>query len=204
MFQSLATLRAPTSEAVMKKALVGLFAVALTAITIAGPVRAESFPQTREGWLVGFGVGGGTAGVSGGTNREGGIAGSFRVGYAFNPQVSAGLSSSAWSKSESGVTLTFSVGGPTVEFYPVGAPGLVLRAGAGFGSVSASASSSGGTFTASESGFGALAGVGYEFRVLRTFAISPQVDFGYLTIKGDSANYVNFGLGFNWYFIPKK
>lgn len=190
----------------MKSRAVVLFTIVFVCASLARTAHAETYPQTREGWLVGFGIGGGTAGVSGSSTREGGTAGSFRVGYAFQPELSIELNSTAWTKSESGTTLTFSVAGPAVAFCPLGSQGLglVLKAGAGLGTVSASSSSGSSTFTASESGFGVLAGAAYEFRLRRTFAIGPQVDFNYLSINGESANYVDFGLGFNWYFIPKK
>lgn len=167
---------------------------------------AGSYPQTREGWLVGFGAGGGSAGVSGDSQREGGFAGSFRVGYAFQPEISLELLSSVWTKSENNTDVTFSVGGVGIGYYPnaQGLEGLVLRGGVGFGDVSVGASSGGTRFSASESGFGFTVGAAYEFRVTRTFAIGPQVDFGYLSINGESANFVNGSLGFNWYFIPRK
>jgi hypothetical protein len=184
------------------KAASGIAAVVLI-LAVLTPGQAGAFPQTRDGWLVGFGIGGGSAGVSGDDNREGGTAGSFRVGYAFQPEVSLELNSTGWSKSESGTTVTFTVTGVALNYYP-GAQGFVLRGGAGLGSASATEKSGSTTFSASESGLGVLLGAGYEFRVRRTFAIGPQIDFGYLNLEDGSVNYVNGCLGLHWYFIPKQ
>src|SRR5262245_3432076 len=57
-------------------------AAALLTTTVQ-PARAESFAQKRGGWFLGFGVGGGSAGVSdnsGSRDREGSVGASFRVG----------------------------------------------------------------------------------------------------------------------------
>jgi hypothetical protein len=183
------------------------FHFVLLSIMIALPAlaAADPHPQTREGWLVGFGVGGGSAAISAdgsSSDRQGGAAASFRVGYAFQPELSAELNSNGWSKEDAGLTTTFTVTTAAINYYP-GAQGVVLRGGVGFGSTSISAKSGGTTVTASESGLGLLVGAAYEFRLGRTFALGPQVEYSYMTLSDFNANYVNLCLGFNWYFIPK-
>lgn len=167
---------------------------------------AGSHPQNHDGWHIGFGFGGGSAAVSvdgeGSSTREGGGAGNFRIGVPINEKVSIGLESNAWVKSENNVTISFNAATAAVSFFP--SEGLVLRGGLGLGRTTLSASSGGTTATVSESGFGANAGIGYEFRLARTFALGPQVDFGLATFDGGKANWVNFGLQFNWYFVPKS
>jgi len=180
--------------------------VLLSAVLLPALAAAETHPQTREGWLIGFGVGGGSAGISAdgaSSDREGGFAASFRAGYAFQPQLSVELDSNGWSKEQDGTTTTFSVGTAAINYYP-GAQGIVLRGGVGFGSADVSTQVGSVTLSGSESGFGFLLGAGYEFRVRRTFAIGPQVDFGWMTLDAFDANYVNVGIGFNWYFIPRQ
>ena len=167
--------------------------------------RAGSHPHVRQGWLVGFGIGGGSAGLTSdgeSNDREGGAAGSFRAGYAFDPRLSLELNSSLWTKEVDDVTWTFSVGTAAVNFYP-GAEGLVLRGGLGVGNAEAEVQSGSTTVSVEESGFGLGAGIGYEFRVTRTFALGPQFDFGWMNLDEADVNYFNVGLGFNWYFIPK-
>lgn len=174
-------------------------------MTMASLSYAGSFPQTRQGWLVGFSAGGGSAGISSGgesSDREGGAAGSFRVGYAFNPDLSLEYNSNAWAKSKDGVTIAYSTNTAALNFYP-GHNGFVLRGGVGFGSGQLATKVNNSTLTTSESGFGFNLGAAYEFRVTRTFAIGPQVDYGWTTLSDFDANWVTVGLGFNWYFIPK-
>jgi hypothetical protein len=136
------------------------------------------------------------------TDREAGGAGSFRVGYGFRPDCSLELNSSGWSKDIDGATWTFSTATAAINYYP-GGTGLVLRGGVGAGTADATFKVGNVSTSVSESGFGFSLGAGYEFRVTRTFAIGPQVDFGWTTLKNSDFNYVNAALGFNWYFIPR-
>ena len=184
------------------------FAVAVAAwAAAAGPAAAETDAQKRAGWFVGFGVGGGTAGVSdngSSLERQTAGAGSFRVGYDFDPDLGVGLESNAWSKSENSVTNTFSVSAATLSYHPPAANGLVLRGGIGVGTASATVTHSTTTVSISQSGFGFTVGGQYDFRVRRTFSLGPQIDFGWLSLDNNvTANYVNFGITFDWHFIGR-
>lgn len=174
-------------------------------LAAASPAAAETHPHTRQGWLAGVGVGGGSAGLSANGNssdRETGAAGSLRVGYAFNSQCSLELGGSAWTKETNGTTFTFTTGGPTLNYYP-GESGLVLRAGVGGGSGEAQVTNGNVTVTATESGFGVMGGMGYEFRVTPRFALGPQVNVGWINLDSFNANWVTFELGVQWYFIKR-
>jgi hypothetical protein len=174
-------------------------------ITLASsPAGAESYPQLRQGWLVGLGVGAGFADVtSGNSDPRLGFAGSFRVGYAFNPTLSLELGSTAWAKVKNGMTTFMSFAGPTVNFYP-GAMGLVLRAGVGVGSMDFEYPVGSTTATVSEDGLGLSAGAGYEFRVTRRFALGPQVDITWSHLDHYDTDHINGCLAFTWYFIPQS
>jgi hypothetical protein len=182
----------------------GLVCLALL-VGLASVGFAGTYPQDHNGWSIGFGVGGGSAGVSNdagqSSDRTSGGMGSFRVGYPLNPKVSLGLESNAWTKSEEGVTVTFSATTVGAAFFP--SEGLVVRAGVGLGSTTLSAKSGNLTATATESGFGLTYGIGYEFRLARTFALGPQIDGGYASFNGGSSNWAGLGLEFNWYFLKK-
>jgi len=180
-----------------------LAAVLAWAAASAGPSAAASHPHLRQGWLVGFGLGGGSAGTSGSgvsSNRESGFAASVRAGYAFNPRLSLELGGSAWTKDENGTTVTFGASGPVLCFYP-GDQGLVLSAGVGVGTGEASIRQGNITISSTEHGLGVLGGIGYELRVTRRFALSPQIHAGWADLDNFNANWVNFELGFNWYFF---
>lgn len=191
-----------------------LFACALATNALAADAHTGPWPQAREGFLIGFGFGGGSAGltgestdpggitVSGNSNREGGGTGSFRLGYAFTSQLALELDSDAWVKSEDSGDVSFSNGTVALNFYP-GGQGFLVRGGVGFGTVSFSSSVSNVTVSLHESGFSALAGIGYEFRVKRTFALGPTVNYSYISTDSFKANWVDGELAFTWYFLPK-
>src|SRR6266571_3108387 len=99
--------------------------VALLTLVSATAARA-SYPHERDGMILGFNLGGGSAGIDvpgANTTREGGFGGNFRVGYAFSPQIAAGLEGNMWTKNVDNETWTFSVGGPALTYYP-GATGF--------------------------------------------------------------------------------
>jgi hypothetical protein len=180
-------------------------------VLTAGVAGAGQHPQDHDGWSIGFGVGGGSAGVSfdnseGSSDRTGGGMGSFRVGYPLNPKVTIGLETNGWSKTETveGVdaTVTFTATTVGAAFFP--SEGLVLRAGVGLGQNKFQLAEGGLSLSKTESGLGILYGAGYEFRLARTFALGPQLTGGFSTFDGGSANWIGGTLEFNWYFIPKK
>lgn len=175
-------------------------------LALATSAFAGQYPQDHNGWTIGFGAGLASAGVSvdggGSSDREGGGMGNFRVGYPLNERVSLQLEGNAWTKSENDVTLTFDATTLGVAFFP--SEGWVLRGGLGLGQTKLSADVGNTTITSTESGVGLHGAAGYEFRLARTFALGPQVDFGYATFDGGSSNWFGAGLNVNWYFIPKK
>lgn len=192
-----------TSRSLSLRFLRALGIAAVLAISSAAIAGADQHPNVRKGWLVGFSGGAGSAGLSGShvsTERTSGATGTFRGGYAFNEDLSLELNADVWTKEENGTTVTFSAYTAAIDFYP-GHSGLVLRAGIGGGDVTATVEESNTKVDVTRSGFGITAGAGYEFRVARTFALGPQVDFGYTDVSDFTVNWVGLGLGFTWYFI---
>ncbi len=117
--------------------------------------------------------------------------------------LSLGIQSNGWRKSQKDVnnnnaSTTFSVTTATLFYPPPAANGLELRGGVGLGTGDASISNGGSTLSSSQSGFGFNLGAGYGFPVGRSFAIGPTVDFGWMTLKDFDANFVNFGVQFDW------
>ena len=188
----------------MRFMFTGLTLLALTAA--ASPARAGQFPQDHNGWYIGLGVGGGSAGLSdnsgNNSDRTSGAVGSFRVGVSINPNVALGVESSAWTKSENGATVTFDATTAGVAWFP--SQGWVIRGGVGIGSTTVSASSGNVTVSSSETGLGVNAALGYEFRLARSFALGPQLETGYASFKGGSSNWAGLQLAANWYFLPTK
>lgn len=189
----------------MNRNRMSLVLAAMIALTLglSGGAWADIWEHERDGVVLGFNIGGGSAGLEvdnvGDSDRESGAAGSFRFGYAFRPEWAVGLESNAWTKEIDDETWTFSVAALGFTYYP-NAAGFFLRGGIGFGSISAESDEGNFTVRYEDNGIGILGGLGYEWRLTRRFALGPQVDFGYTDVgEGVSANYVNFTAGFNWY-----
>jgi hypothetical protein len=180
-------------------------------VLVGGAAWAGTWSHERNGAVLGFNVGAGSAGVNvdlGGatasSDRETGEAGSLRLGYAVQQNLVLGFEANGWAKTfTSGgydTKWSFGVGTLGATWYPAHG-GFFMRGGVGFGRAQVEFSNSQGTqLKAHDSGLGMTAGLGYEWRLTRTFALGPQVDFGYLDVgNGFTANYVNFTLGLNWF-----
>ena len=159
----------------------------------------QAYPQTRQGFYFGLGLGTGSADLGSGTansTRLSGSAGSFRFGFTLNPNIALGLESNSWLKSAPDglfgtTTLTLAA-----SVFP--AEGLVLRAGVGAGAEGGAGDGLGG-----EAGSGLMVGAAYEFRVARSFALGPQVDYNRVKLNFVDRSFVNVGLLMTWYFIPQ-
>ena len=83
-------------------------ACVLTAALLVVPQGAEAQVDTaaRDGFFIGFGLGGGSFGCSDCGSRESGFAGHLKLGGTVSPQLLLGAESSAWTKEEGGARLT--------------------------------------------------------------------------------------------------
>jgi len=184
---------------------IGILAAVLAAF--AAPAQAGSHPHDRNGFMIGFGVGGGSAGIEDGDEREGSATGNFRIGYAVRPDLVLHFEGSGWTKKvdEGGfldeVTWTFSTGTAAITWFP-GNAGAFLRAGLGAGTASVEVDFGGGLRgTYDETGLGVLGAVGYEWRLTRMFALGPHAEFTWMDLDDiGSANVIGGALDFNWYW----
>jgi len=85
-------------------------------------------------------------------------------------KVLLGASLDGWSKSEGGATITILAIRARMRWYPSATGGFFLTAGVGIGSVDAEVTAFGG---ASETGTGALLGLGYDIRVGKNVSLTP-------------------------------
>jgi len=194
------------------RAVTGFIAI-LGVLAVAGarPAAAQH-PQTREGFWIGFGFGYGTADLKsptldslGATGREGGATGFLKLGGTLSKSVLLGGEVNAWVKSESGVKTTLGNVSAAAYFYPAPASGFFLKGGVGYGSTRVSNSGS-----ATASGFGFVAGLGYDVRVGKNVSLTPVANF-YFGSDGDLAengttvfsslkhNVFDFGLGITFH-----
>lgn len=185
--------------------------VSILAAGIAGRALAQH-PQTREGFWIGFGFGHGSADLKsptldslGATGREGGATGFVKLGGTLSKSVLLGGEVNAWVKSESGVTFTVGNVSAAAYFYPAPQTGFFVKGGVGYGSTRFSNSR-----PATASGFGFLAGVGYDVRVGANISLTPVANFyfgsdGDMTENGTKVisslkhNVFDFGLGITFH-----
>jgi hypothetical protein len=188
------------------------------ALLVASPLAAQAKPQTRQGFTISFGLGGGSAGLSCSdcsSDREGAGSGYFRIGGTFRPNLILGAEFSGWTKSAtdqgSKVTTTLSFATGIAQWYPQPATGFYLKGGLGIGGISADVVDPFfGSATMESMGVAGLIGAGYDWRVGQNFSLSPYINFmgsggakakvnGSSTGETLNANLFQFGLGFTWH-----
>ncbi len=197
----------------MRKAhVIGLVLVFITVQFVALPALAGTHAHSRTGLMMGFGFGWGNAGaeVQGlNPDRANSGSGNFRLGWALNGRVTIGLENTAWIKEfdVSGVPaanlkMTGTVTTFAVTVFPHNM-GFYLRGGLGVATGKAEITSGSFTFDDTETGFGALAAFGYEWRLTQKFALGPQFQYAYLNIDGDgtdSVDFVSLTVQATWYW----
>ncbi|MFI5210894.1 MAG: outer membrane beta-barrel protein [Gemmatimonadales bacterium] len=165
-------------------------------------------PQERNGLWLALGAGYGSAGVScekcDVPDRPTGITGFLKIGGTINHQVLLGGEIDVFSSS---TDLTITPLPPrsvftgnlsaAIYYYPIRKAGLFLKGGAGLGTFSESGNGS----TLRGTGFGLLAGIGYDIRVGWTFSITPVIDAWYGHPGSLSQNGTPFYTEFNYNVI---
>lgn len=149
-----------------------LFCIALFALVGVPSLGAQEagHPQTRDGFWFNGGVGYGTLGCDDCDSREGGFSGQLALGGTVSNKVLLGGSANFWTKEENGVTVNVGVVSAMIRFYTSQTGGFFLTGGLGVGTVDVEISGFG---DGSETGFGALLGLGYDFRVGENVSITP-------------------------------
>ncbi len=176
--------------------------IVLMIILTAGPAAAGKWPHERDGFMLGFNLGGGSASVKSDDSEsesDGGVAGSFRLGWAFSNQFLVGLESTAWIGSYESGDLTLSSYKLNFTWYP-GATGWFARAGFGGGTAELSTDLLGPNVSVSESGGSFGVGGGHEWRLTRTFALGAAIDYSMIDLDHLDYDFVNFTAQLNWYF----
>jgi hypothetical protein len=179
----------------------------LAGLFTASSLHAQGKPQTREGFTISFGFGGGSAGFSCDactSDRESGGAGYLRIGGAIRPNLILAGQSSGWVHEENNANLVIATTTFSAQFYPVTASGFYLLGGLGVGTVGTSTTFGSTTTTTSGTGLGIELGTGYDWRVGKNFSLTPFISYfatGGVKIDEEKTdgNAITFGLGFTWH-----
>ena len=151
--------------------------------------------QTRDGFWVGGGMGWGSLGLSCtgcvDVGRTGGLSGYAKLGGTLRPNILLGVETNGWRKSEAGATITLGNLSGAAYWYPMATQGLFVKGGVGYSVLSVDD----GTGSANDSGFGLLAGLGYDVRVGRNLSMTPVMNWFRGGFDGGSANVIQLGLG---------
>jgi hypothetical protein len=151
----------------------------------------QSRPERRSGFWFSAGLGYGSLGCQDCTGRTGGLSGNLALGGTLSNKVLLGVASNGWVKSENGTTLTVNAITAAMRFYP-SAHGLFLMGGLGIGTVSAAVSGFG---SGSETGWGALLGLGYDIPMSRSVSLTPYWNGFAMNSSNADANVGQIGLG---------
>jgi hypothetical protein len=181
----------------MRRTVTLLAALAAALVLVPNGTSAQN-PQTRDGFFIGFGLGGGSFGCEGCGSRETSVAGHFKLGGTINSRVLIGAESAGWTKDENGARLTHSTLLGIIQFYPSETSGFFVKGGVGISRLDVSVSGGGFSFSGGDSGAGFSGGLGYDVRVGTNFSITPYGLWAFGD-HGGSVNTAQLGVGANWH-----
>jgi hypothetical protein len=153
--------------------------------------EAQGFQQERSGFWGSGGLGYGSLGIDGFSEREDGLSGNLTLGGTISPRFLLGGGTTGWTKEVDGIRVQFGTLLLVGRFYPNAEGGFFMNMGLGAGQVSFSQ----GSTSVSESGGGALLGIGYDVRVGSSWSLTPFANAIGFSIDGDTADVFQFGLG---------
>jgi len=188
----------------------GIATLLCVALLLGSAIEAgATHPHDRNGFFIGFGLGGGNGEMIVGddsSDREEGGTANFRLGWAVSPRVTLGLEAATFARTEEvlgeEVTFIFSAATFGVTVYPTDS-GFYLHGGGGFGGTDIEVDVAGVKVSYEESGFSLLGAIGYEWRLTPKFALGPKMEYVYLGIDGDivdSANFISLAAQLSWYW----
>lgn len=171
-------------------ARVALGATVALLLSIPGHASAQT-SHAREGFWFSGGLGYGSLGCENCGGRESGLSGGLALGGTLSQKFLLGVGTNGWTKSEGGATLTVGTLTAMMRFYPSATGGFFVTGGLGLGTINAELSGFG---SASETGVGALVGLGYDFRVGQNVSLTPFWNGFAMSSSNSDANVGQLGL----------
>ena len=161
------------------------------------PLNAEAPKDTspdlprRNGFWFNGGLGYGSLGCENCDGRTGGVSGTIGFGGTVSQKVLLGVTSTGWTKSEGGVTLTVGTLKGMIRFYPSQTGRFSLSGGLGIGSIHAEIDGFG---SDTEVGGGALLGLGYDIRIGDNTSLTAYLNGFAARTENADANVGQIGL----------
>jgi hypothetical protein len=168
-------------------------------------------PNTREGFWIGFGLGGGSVGVDCPTcseDRTTNTSGYFKLGGTVSPRVLMGFESNGWTNSEVAFDESLGFASFIVAWYPSATGAFFLKGGVGAMAYVAEDGVDELTATAAAGSIG----LGIDIRIGRNLSLTPYMNifssspakFRFNDIPAPAgqditANLVQIGLGLTWH-----
>ena len=158
-----------------------LIAIAAVGVLAATPLQAQPrglvpvSANQRQGFWIGFGVGGGSIGANCAdctTDRTGGVTGFLRLGGTISQHVLLGGEIDGWGKKQNGVTGSMGFGSFIASIYPTANAGFFLQLGLGGMTYTEDDGIDKIEATAPAGSFG----LGYDFRVGRMLSVTPFIN----------------------------
>ncbi|HKW39869.1 MAG TPA: outer membrane beta-barrel protein [Gemmatimonadales bacterium] len=181
-------------------------AAMVIALACAASLAKAQYPQRRDGFWIGFGLGYGSSNVTcdvcGSGPRLDGISGFLKLGGTPSRNLLIGAAVNAWSHSDGRATETMTNLTASLYLYPDARSGLFFTGGLGFSNYYVNSDPS-----VDGTGWGFTGGVGYDIRVGRDVSLTPVVNYmyggvgnvneaGVGTVRSQwKQNVVDFGLG---------
>ncbi len=155
--------------------------VLLALFSCAAAAARAQYPQRRDGFWIGFGLGYGSANIRCDncvdSSSVGGITGFVKLGGAPSRNLLIGGAINGWSRTNAGLRETIANVTGSVYLYPATRSGFFVTGGLGLSTYHAN------TFPSSDgTGLGLTAGAGYDIRVGRDVSLTPVVNLVYGTL----------------------
>ena len=184
-------------------------AVLLAGLCAAASAARAQYPQRRDGFWIGFGLGYGTATVSCDNcnfgPRTGGVTAFLKLGGAPSRNLLIGGAINGWAHSDGSATETVTNATASIYLYPRRRSGFFVTGGLGVSNYHVNSDPSwDGT------GWGFTAGAGYDLRFGRDVSLTPVVNYiygalgdfdvpGLGTRTGWKQNVIDVGLGLTFH-----
>jgi len=151
--------------------------------------------QSREGFWIGFGLGGGSYTDDDLSGRETGAVGYLKLGATISERFLVGVESNVWVKEVAGVDLSHSNVSAVAYFYPSATGSFFLKAGLGFATLLLDA----GGGSISENGGGGVFGLGYDRLVGGNWSITPFLNSNVGLFDSGNTSIIEWGVGVTWH-----